>query len=259
MADGSIEVVDLNNNSVEATIPYNGYTTQPAVNESTNMVYALSDDTSELDVIDGATNQVVDQIPLQSPGSQVVVDPTSNTIYVVEPGADVVEVIDGATKQVVQTIPIESAPSQIGINPNTHRLYVASANPNAMGTADQSILTTIDTNTGRIVTEQAFPGYPNNTGATLVVDTVSNQVTMPTESSSGGTYLFDDDGNLIRSVNNTSDLQSMQPTGTAINPATGAMYLASDTTGLKIFNQYGNEVQSMPAACASSVDVTSIP
>ncbi|MDR0884698.1 MAG: YncE family protein [Oscillospiraceae bacterium] len=254
--NGTMQVLNLNTNQVVTTIQ-GDFHGKAAVNPTTNYVYVADSDGQHLDVINAATNTVVAQIPTLGAPYSVAVNPVTNKIYVSETdqnGAGYVQVIDGATNQVIKTIPGFDQAYRIAVNPNTNKVYVTSENPNYVNSANASLLTTIDGASDTISNQQQFQGYIYE--GDIAVDTVNNQVTVASSYSSGNTFLFDGNGNLVRRINNGSYYNDVY--GAAVNPETGNTYEASQSTGLSIFNPDGNEMQVIPAPCAAAVDVTNL-
>ena len=97
--------------------------TEMAVDEATNMVYAVDERT--LTVLDGNTNTITATVGGVGYARTVAVDEATDTLYVADYVGGRATVIDGATNTVVTTIPVGSDPGAIVVDANTHRIYVA--------------------------------------------------------------------------------------------------------------------------------------
>jgi YVTN family beta-propeller protein len=262
--EGPLEVVNLANNLVAATIP-GDFSGKPAIDESANKIYALNRLDDSVYAINGANNTVAAKVQLNSPPASVAVDPATKKVYVALPEENAVAVIDAATNKVIKMISVSESPEQLALNPVTHMVYVTSQNPNASSMSNETIFTTIDGMTDSVFNQQLVPGTAwgnSNGGDEIAVNEKDNLVTLAGSSTSYGclgdiTYLFDGSGNLIKSVNAASDQVLGLNTGSAVDQNTGNTFLSTDWGGLKLFNKDGAEMQVFPSACAKGVGVLS--
>lgn len=119
--DGTISVIDLQDNSVATTIEGEYGPMRVAVNPTTNTAYVTNyGDT--VSVIDTRSNTITATIPVGKEPAGVAVDATTNTVYVTNVGDGTVSVIDARSNIVTATIPVGKEPGSIAVEPG--RAYI---------------------------------------------------------------------------------------------------------------------------------------
>ena len=112
--------------AVVATIRLLGWPVGVAVNPSTNLIYAVNEESGTVSVINGASNRVVATVSTESMGGtlpfDVAVNPSTNLIYV---ASTIVSVIYGSTNSIVMTVSVGGKPQGVAVNPSTNMIYVA--------------------------------------------------------------------------------------------------------------------------------------
>jgi YVTN family beta-propeller protein len=78
-------------------IPVGAFPIAVAVNPVTNRVYALDQNSEDVDVIDGATQSVIATVPMFAIVTGIGVDAVNNRIYVGSSSVNALLVIDGNT------------------------------------------------------------------------------------------------------------------------------------------------------------------
>ncbi len=256
VSDG-LNIIDLSTNTITTYSPSN-YQGKSAVNPNTNLIYVGDTADAILYIVGGSSDSVDETVQLQSKATSIAVDPVLNKIYVVESDASVLQIIDGATNTIEKTVTGFNNVSSVAVNAVTHKVYVASMNSNSPSLASGALLTTIDGTTNTTINQQAFPGGSGGVPSkALAVNTVTNQVTAASNGTSGSTYLFDDNGNLIRTFHNAS-LNYLDKNSATVNPETGNLYESAYNGGVEIFNGNGTQIQMIPANCVNDIAVTNL-
>jgi YVTN family beta-propeller protein len=143
-----------------------------AINNNTNTLYVLNQNSNNITVLDSFTYSVITTIPVGTNPSGITFNKLTNKIYVSNTGNNSVSVIDTTINTVVKTIvlPEASGPKGIVVNPNTNRIFV--------GNSNSYTVAVIDGNTDSIISTISRP--PSLTGAfapdKLVLDSQNNTV-----------------------------------------------------------------------------------
>jgi YVTN family beta-propeller protein len=254
--NGELDAINLNTGAV-TPIPGASALGKAAVDPNTGMVYVIDYSGNNIDVVDGATNTLVATIPTPDMASAIALNPVTGKAYFTMGDSGSVGVIDEATNTIQSTINgIYEYPAMIAVNPDTNAVYVVSHDPSGISMSSQSVLTTIDGSSNQITRRQNFPGSTFDEGD-IAVNQKDGTLSIA-QGRSGATYLFSGDGKLKNSVNLSSDSVQSGTYGAAVNQETGNTYQATYDKGLKVYNRNGTEIETIPAVCATAVDVTNL-
>ena len=105
--DNDVSVVDIETNTVVATIAVGGTPEQVAFTPDGSFAYVANRDSDHVSVIDTATRTVVDSVPVGGPSKSLVMSPDGTKCYV--GGENTLWVIDPASNSVSANIPIDPA------------------------------------------------------------------------------------------------------------------------------------------------------
>jgi YVTN family beta-propeller protein len=232
----------------------------PAVNESTNTVYVISNHGSSpvLNVIDGATATVTSVIPLPQWSGAVAVNETTNQVYVTNNLSGTVTVIDGSTAAVASTITVGSGPNSIAIDESSNTIYVANLNDDSLSVitgATGTVATTIPVGDG-----PSAMAFNKVTGTLYVANNFANTVSVVSIATQTATatipvgnepsYLAVNEAANTVYLSNTYDFtiskidgitntvaatiptgQGSYPSGVAVDETTGSVYVVNTNYG----------------------------
>jgi DNA-binding beta-propeller fold protein YncE len=230
------------------TIQIGGFTGQPAINTTTNMIYIPNQTTGAVAVINGQTNEIVTEIPVGPSIYAAAVNPKTNLIYVGGfSTSGYIAVIDGSSNTVTATIPVLVAGS-IAVNPNTNLIYFSSGlgNVSVLDGATNQVIDTIATspgcciqgievnaNTDRIYVAQIPLGQPcelaviaggNNKFSVADFPQIDDLDAIAVDSGLNRVYLSDAGGNVVTVIDGTTGkiIKTILPgyfSPIALNPA----------------------------------------
>lgn len=122
--NGTISVIDGNNNTKIASILVGVNPVGIGINPVTNKIYVTNYIEGTVSVIDGNNNRVIGKpIPLHGVAEGISVNPVTNKIYVTDPTTSTLYVIDGnndTKKDEIHPLPGWS----VSVNPITNKIYV---------------------------------------------------------------------------------------------------------------------------------------
>lgn len=95
-----------------------------AVDETTNRVYIIYQDSSLIAVLDGATDTITAYIDAGRPVGKMVLHPERQQLYVTHFAENAVSVIDLTQQKVIQVIDNLQSPEGIAVNTQTQELFV---------------------------------------------------------------------------------------------------------------------------------------
>ena len=118
-----------------------------AINNNTNTLYVLNQNSNNITVLDSFTYSAITTIPVGTNPSGITFNKLTNKIYVANTGNNSVSIIDTASNAVIKTIvlPVNSGPTDIIVNPISNRIYVANYTGNSISIIDGSTDTIIST------------------------------------------------------------------------------------------------------------------
>lgn len=250
-----------------ATIPVGTSPTAIAINEATNKIYVLHQQSNNVWVIDG-TNNSTTIVPVGTTPTAIAVNPVTNKVYVSNSGTANVTVIDGATSSTT-TIATSLAPLDIGVNTSTNKIYVASASARNVAIIDGATNSTTSVATGsdprtiaiNEVTNKIYVVNGNNgtvtviDGTTLATATItagSFPEAMAVNSVTNKIYvanLASNNVTIIDGTNNSTTTVAVgsTPRAIAVNSATNRIYVAnSNSSTVTLIEGSTNSTATIP-------------
>jgi YVTN family beta-propeller protein len=210
-----VSVIDLESNTVTATIPVGAHPQGLAVNPAGTRVYVANWDSNNVSVIDTGNNTELTKVTVGTSPMRVAVHPSGAKVYVSNNDSGTVSVIDAANNTVTDTINVGSQPRGLSVNPAGTKLYVANFNSDNISVIDtvtdtvsKTIPITGDSPIDLAITPDGSKVYVINyySHNVSVIDTASD----------------------TESVNNIAVGQ--HPIGVWVNPARAKVYVANVTT-----------------------------
>ncbi len=135
-----------------------------AVNNATNLVYAVSRQPRSMLVINGETNTIAADVSLNFDPEEIAVNPITNRIYITNSNNGLF-VLDGATNVVMTNVSLPSGALRVAVNSVTNRIYV--------GNHVARTITVIDGNLNTIVSVISLPAY---IGGVISPNTATNEI-----------------------------------------------------------------------------------
>jgi len=145
--NGSLYVINSQNNSIEERIPLDPGASGIAINSDCTIAYVLSFETNTLFVISLITNSVVDSMSYPGPEgiSRIAITPDNSTLYV--EGQESINVLNAQTLDTITSIPLGGNVQSIAITPDGSKVFAA----------DSDFYYVIDTASNTIVDTVAVP------------------------------------------------------------------------------------------------------
>ena len=130
--DNTVSVIDINTNTVAATVygfnsPYGVVVTPDG-----SKVYVTNQADNTVSVINTTTNTVISTVPVGSYPTGIAVSPDGTNVYVANYYSNTVSVINTATDSVYNTLNVGAQPEGVVVSPNGANLYVANYNSNTV-------------------------------------------------------------------------------------------------------------------------------
>ena len=152
----TVQAVDLESNSVVATITVGTFPNGMAQTVDGSRIYVANYGDNTVSVIDIANNTVIATVPVGGSPGGVAVSPDGNFVYVSNWHGWSISIIEIATNSVVATIPSISYPGQLVFSPDGRMLFVVNLwrnfDPNQPGA-----VTVIDTSVNQVVRTIPMP------------------------------------------------------------------------------------------------------
>ncbi|MCP9496385.1 MAG: carboxypeptidase regulatory-like domain-containing protein [Pyrinomonadaceae bacterium MAG19_C2-C3] len=231
----TVTVINLNDNTIAATVTGFAQPFAVAVNMTTNRIYVTNYGNGTVSVIDGSIDSLLAaNVTVGANPRGIEVNATTNRIYVANfdaataaPVNDTLSVIDGATNLVTATVPVGANPYGVAVNPTINNIYVANSGSNSVtvingGSNTVSTTTAVGTEPRTIASRSG--NAPASTigdviGAVYVANYGSNDIT-----------ILDTAGSIVRQSQNSSDAGTFptgtNPEGIAVNSTTNRIYVA---------------------------------
>jgi YVTN family beta-propeller protein len=187
VCENAVAVIDLDTNTVIASIPVGLRPHGVAITPDGARVYVTNTDSATVSIIDTGTNTVVATIPVGVFPIEVAITPDGARAYVANFGSGTYSVIDTQTNTVLSTTFVNDFPNQIAITPDGTRIYVTSGlsgthRITVFDTATNAILDTIfppHFNLGLVFTPDGARAYMEQTFEFLsILDTATNTVVL---------------------------------------------------------------------------------
>ena len=180
----TVSVIDVNTDSIIATIPVGDNPIDIIASNNSGKVYVTNSGSDSVSVIDSKTNKVIESISIGSTPqglSQIFQNETNDrssaavaTVYIVNTASNTVSAINGNTNKVIHTIHVGKEPHGIIANDLAAQLYVANG-----GSDSVSI---IDANTNKVTATIPVGNDPHRLdyymGKVYVTNTASNSVSV---------------------------------------------------------------------------------
>jgi gliding motility-associated-like protein len=220
----TVSVVDINANTLVATIPVGKDPCDIAVSPDGTRIYVANNQSNSISVINTVTKNVITEIPVGITPFGTTISPDGKWVYVAIEGSGSVSVINTATNTITATIPVGDIPQGIITSPDGSRVYVS----NLVG------------NTISVI----------NTATNTVINTIS-AITSPTgvAVSPDGSHLYVAGNNGYISVINTANSQLI--TAITVGSLPGSISLSVDGSRLYVANAGSNNVSIINTATNS--------
>jgi uncharacterized protein (TIGR03437 family) len=221
---GQVDVIDLAQRRVSATIPSGGQASEMLILPNNHVAIVSNQADSTVAFLDLNSNQRMAALPVGQLPSSLIGSPDGRLVYVANVGSNDVTVIDVASRSAIATVPVDATPVQVNLSPDGRFVYVVNQDAAPTGT-----ITLIDTRHNRVaktltvglrpvqfaISPTQVTAYVINTGSdsVSVVDLSRNEVTatIPVgHNPVSGT--FSTDGSLLYVVNQGSNSVSVVDT-----------------------------------------------
>ncbi|PQM46806.1 Serine/threonine-protein kinase PknD [Mycobacterium talmoniae] len=143
--DGTVSVIDTNNNTVTTTIHVGYEPRGVAVDATTHTAYVTNRGDSTVSVINTTNNTVTATIDVGTSPERVAVEPTTHAAYVTNLNDGTVSVIDTTNNTVTTTIRVGRSPTGVAVDATTPTAYVINAGDGTVSVIDTSTNTVINT------------------------------------------------------------------------------------------------------------------
>src|SRR5215217_4574936 len=122
--NGSVSVIDTQNNTVIKTIPVGILPTGIAFNPDNGTAYVVNQESRSVSVIDTQNNTVIKTIRLGNLPNDIAFNPDNRDMYVAGGFSNSVFAVDTQNNTVSQEIPVGNVPNDIAFNPDNGKMYV---------------------------------------------------------------------------------------------------------------------------------------
>jgi YVTN family beta-propeller protein len=213
MSNGTVTVIDANNNNMTTPITVGMDPQAVAVNTTTNnvggmnwgLIYVTNSGSNSVTVIDGKNNSVAgNPVPVGTSPSGLAINEVTNQIYVANSSAGTVTVIDGTTNDTTTVNLGASAPFGIAANPVTNQIYVANENSGTVTVIDgTTFFANVTVGAAPLtvgvdaVTNNIYVGNTGSNTVTVINGATNSTTTVPVGSQSAYTF-----GMAVNSVDN---------------------------------------------------------
>jgi YVTN family beta-propeller protein len=251
-SSNNVSVIDINSNTVIATIPVGSNPYAVAVNPAEARAYVANGGDNAVSVIDTNMNNIIATMPVGDTPTALAINPSGSRVYVSNFRSYNVSVIDTNTNSVITTIPLVGQLGFLSVNPAGTRLYVACWQNGTVAVIDtntNAVIATISVGTsprGVAINPSGTRVYVVNQGSSTVsvIDTSSNVVIATV--AVGNNSLFaavSPSGSLVYVTNQVSNTVSVidantnavvatisvnSPEGVAMNPSGTHVYVANN-------------------------------
>jgi uncharacterized protein (TIGR03437 family) len=178
-AGGQVQVIDLANRRVTASIPTGANAAELLILPDNQTALVSNAGSGDVAILDLRTNTVAATIPTgQSPGG-LSATPDGRFVYVADDAANEVAVIDVRARKVAARIPVGTTPIQVNIEPNGRYAYVVNQEDTPSGT-----ISVIDVNRNAVAKTLEVGMRPNQFAilpglrTAYVVNTGSDNLTL---------------------------------------------------------------------------------
>ncbi len=278
--DNTVSVLDLNTNSVTATLPVGSSPYGVSVTPDGKKVYISNYGDNTVSVINSADNTISSITTGVGNGpTGLCVTPDGKAVYIVNQNDNTVSVIKTLDNSIITTIPVGQSPYGISVSPNNNSVYVSNQTDNTVSVINTSTNTVVATvfvgylPTGISVTPDASKVYVVNQydGTVSVINTSNNLVSATITvgsnpycacfSPNGGTaYVTNWNDNTVSVINTTTNtvlttfLVGTSPFGVNVSPDGSKIYTSNHDDGtINVNNSSDNSfVSTIPAGNSPS-------
>ena len=134
--NGSVSVIDTQNNTVIKTIPVGVLPTGIAFNPDNGTAYVVNQESRSVSVIDTQNNTVIKTIRLGNLPNDIAFNPDNRDMYVAGGFSNSVFAVDTQNNTVSQEIPVGEGALSIAYNPNNGNMYVTNVLDNTISVID---------------------------------------------------------------------------------------------------------------------------
>lgn len=207
--EGSVSVVNLQNNSLVTTIPVGSFPVGVCHTSDGSIVYITNADDNNINIISTSSNTVLNTIPVGSGNMHptgICISPDNSKLYVSNIVSGTVSVINTVTNAVITSLTVGNQPFGLQITPDGTKVYVSNSyddNITIINALNNTILTDInlgDRSNCLAISPDGTKVYVGMEGngpanpAIKVISTSNNAVlnTIPIASGPQGMYLTQD-------------------------------------------------------------------
>lgn len=127
MLDNTASIINMNDNSIVATIYGLDLPTGVAISPDYKRIYVTNSGSNSVAVINATTYQIIDKIPVGKMPYGIGISWNGGTVYVANNEDNTVSVINTTEMKVSYTIGVGSTPNSIRVNPKSSDVYVTNA------------------------------------------------------------------------------------------------------------------------------------
>jgi len=128
MLDNTASIINMNDNSVVATIYGLDLPMGIAISPDYNKIYVTNSGSDSVAVINATTYQIIDTIPVGRMPYGIAVTPDGGSVYVANNEDNTVSLINTSSGKVTATISVGGAPYCVRANPVSGDIYVTNTN-----------------------------------------------------------------------------------------------------------------------------------
>jgi YVTN family beta-propeller protein len=268
--DGTVSEIDVDTNTVVATLALGGDLQGVAVSATGDRVYITDSSASVIDVIDAVTATLAGTIPVGLQPFAMAVSPDGTRLYVTNSSSNDVSIIDTGSLTVVATVDVGDGPRGILVTPDGQSVYVANA---------LAGISVIDTTTHAVSSVSAVPNPTalaiDPTGSFVyvasslgdlihVIDTSTLAVNTFPGPASAALIASPDGARLYVADYGTSSVDVLDPaTGASLGSvgvgnAPYSMDATADGSRLYVVNHDSNSVSVIDTAALAVVDTIAV-
>lgn len=135
VADGTLDIIDLDHPKVIARIPV-GLTTSVAVDKERGIYFASVPDDNRIAVVDARSFREIGSIVLPESGGNLLFEPKHRRLYVADSEAGSLWVVETDTRKITGTIALPESPECLAYDSASSRLYATVGKTNQVAVID---------------------------------------------------------------------------------------------------------------------------
>jgi YVTN family beta-propeller protein len=174
--NGSISVIDTQNNTVIENIPVGVLPSAIAFNPDNDTAYVVNQESKTVSVIDTQNNTVIENIPVGNFPTDIAFNPDNRDMYVAGGFSNSVFVIDTQNNTVIENIPVGNVTNDIAYNPDNGKMYVTvgfSDHVSVIDTQNNTVIENIPVGEGALRI-----AYNPNNGNMYVTNVLDNTISV---------------------------------------------------------------------------------